>query len=298
MPNEQMEFLPSSGLMSATEIAHIAKEFVSLGINKIRLTGGEPLLRKDFPEILQNLSQLPVELTFTSNGILVPKYLQNILDAGIKSATISLDSLDSNKFFKLTQRNDFNKVWESILLLLSKKIHVKLNVVLMKGENENEVNQFVALTKELPIHVRFIEFMPFTGNHWDKSKVMTKEEILGLVATEYDYVKLVDEKHETAKKYQVKKHLGTFAIITTMSEPFCGDCNRIRLTADGKIKNCLFSREESDLLGKYRNGEEVISVIKKSILEKKWKQGGQFASTYGETDANKIVNRSMIHIGG
>jgi molybdenum cofactor biosynthesis protein A len=298
MPNEQMEFLPSSELMSAEEIANIAKEFVSLGINKIRLTGGEPLLRKDFPEILQNLSQLPVELTFTSNGILVPKYIQNILDAGIKSATISLDSLDSDKFFKLTQRNDFQKVWESILLLLSKKIHVKLNVVLMKGENENEVNQFVALTKELPIHVRFIEFMPFTGNHWEKAKVMTKEEILGLVATEYDFIKLVDEKHETAKKYQVKNHLGTFAIITTMSEPFCGDCNRIRLTADGKIKNCLFSREESDLLGKYRNGEEVISVIKKSILEKKWKQGGQFASTYGETDANKIVNRSMIHIGG
>jgi cyclic pyranopterin phosphate synthase len=298
MPVEEMEWMPQSKLMSAQEIVQLAEIFVSLGVKKIRLTGGEPLVRKDFGQILEELARLPVELTLTTNGILVPQYLEALKKAGVRSINVSLDTLQPEKFFKLTRRNQFAQVWDNILLLIQEGFRVKINAVAMQGQIEEELIDFVRLTRNLPLHVRFIEFMPFTGNHWQAKQVITAAQMLEWVKKEVEVVKLEDKTHDTAKKYQVPGYAGTFAFITTMSEHFCGSCNRLRLTADGKIKNCLFGKEELDLLGALRQGHEVTPLILQSLSRKHAALGGQFSQDYSQADPGAIENRSMINIGG
>jgi GTP 3',8-cyclase len=170
--------------------------------------------------------------------------------------------------------------------------------VVMKGMNENEINDFVAWTKNDPVHVRFIEFMPFSGNRWTSNKVVTWQEILTEVGARYDILPLAGDPHDTAKKYIVPGHAGTFAVISTMSANFCGNCNRIRLTADGKIKNCLFSQQETNLLQPLRNGENILPLIHQNILAKAKELGGQFTTDFEKIHAETIHNRSMITIGG
>lgn len=298
MPDENISSMANSKLMSPSEIETIARTFVDLGIKKIRLTGGEPLVRKEFAEITERLAQLPVELTLTTNGVLIPRYIDLLKKSGIRSLNVSLDSLKPDVFFKLTKRDKFQEVWNSLMLLLEEGFRVKVNVVALNGIIENELLDFVQITKDLPLHVRFIEFMPFTGNHWKSAKVITARQMLEIVQESFDTVKLQDEPHATAKKYKVVGHEGTFAFITTMSEHFCGDCNRLRLTADGKMKNCLFGKEEMDLLGRLRKGEDIVPFIKLSVMRKHAILGGQFGPDYQKANAEKIENRSMIKIGG
>jgi len=240
MPNEDITFMPQRHLMQRDEIFEIAKTFSSLGVTKIRLTGGEPLVRKDSQNIIKDLSGLPVELTLTTNGFLVHQFIQTFKDSGIKSLNVSLDTMCPKKFHELTKRNSFNQVWENILLLIKHKFSVKLNVVVMNGVNQDEVVNFVQLTQKLPLHVRFIEFMPFDKNQWNSLKVVPFDVMLQQISSQFDVVKLKDKKHDTAKKFKVIGFEGTFAFITTMSQPFCSDCNRMRLTADGKMKNLPF----------------------------------------------------------
>ena len=298
MPAEKISFLPSSHLMSANEIYKIAEHFVKAGVDKIRLTGGEPLVRKDAKDIIRRLSLLPVELTLTTNGVLLNDYLDTFKESGIKSVNVSLDTLSQEKFLKITQRDVFHKLWLNILKLLNSGIYVKLNVVAMKGVNDDEILDFIELTKHHTLHVRFIEFMPFAGNKWDKEKVITTQEILDIVDARYSFIKIKDEKNATAKKYKPLNHEGTFAIITIMSNPFCSQCNRMRLTADGKMKNCLFSADEVDLLTAFRNGQDINPLINACVLNKKEERGGQFKATYQETEIDRIINRSMVNIGG
>lgn len=290
--------MPQSKLMSKDEILQLAETFIGLGVKKIRLTGGEPLVRKEFPEILDRLSKFPIELTLTTNGVLIHKHIQALKNAGVRSVNVSLDTLNREKFQKLTRRDQFDQVWENILLLLQEGFRVKVNAVALHGLVEDEICNFVRQTQSLPIHVRFIEFMPFAGNHWQSDKVVTAAQMLDLVKKEFEVIKLEDKKHDTAKKYQVPGHQGTFAFITTMSAHFCGDCNRMRLTADGKIKNCLFGKEELDLLGALRNGQEVEPLIRLSVSRKHAALGGQFSPDYLQANPDSIENRSMINIGG
>jgi cyclic pyranopterin phosphate synthase len=168
----------------------------------------------------------------------------------------------------------------------------------MKGFNDGEINDFIAWTTHIPVQVRFIEFMPFSGNRWTSNKVFSLKEILSVVSEQYDFLPLEGEKNDTAKSYMVPGHAGSFAVISTMSEPFCSTCNRMRLTADGKLKNCLFSAGETDLLSALRNGDEVLPLIHASIQNKAKELGGQFSSTFEMLDAATIQNRSMITIGG
>jgi molybdenum cofactor biosynthesis protein A len=298
MPVEEMEWMPQSKLMSKDEILNLAETFVSLGVKKIRLTGGEPLVRKEFPEILDRLSVFPVELTLTTNGVLIHKHIETLKKAGVRSVNVSLDTLNREKFLKLTRRDQLDLVWGNIILLLKEGFRVKVNAVALHGMIEDEICDFIQVTEKLPLHVRFIEFMPFAGNHWQSKQVVTAAQMLEIAKGKFQITKLEDKKHDTAKKYQVPGFAGTFAFITTMSEHFCGDCNRIRLTADGKIKNCLFGKEELDLLGALRKGEDVESLIRLSISRKHQALGGQFTADYQNADPDKIDNRSMINIGG
>ncbi|HET8838895.1 MAG TPA: GTP 3',8-cyclase MoaA [Flavobacteriaceae bacterium] len=298
MPEEILKTLPNKHLMQVNEIEEIAKIFVDLGVKKIRLTGGEPMVRKEFPEILHRISKLPVELSLTTNAVLVNKYLDNLKSASIRTINVSLDTLNRETFKKITKRDQFQRVWDNILMLLSEGFRVKINVVGIQGVIEAELLDFVEITKNLPLHVRIIEFMPFSGNNWNSKKVITADQMLKLAQEEYDMVKLKDEPNATAKKYKAIGHKGTFAFITTMSEYFCGTCNRMRLTADGKMKNCLFGSEEMDLLGTLRKGKDIIPLIKTSVKRKHAVMGGQFSKDYRKADASQLTNRSMIKIGG
>ncbi len=298
MPTEDYAFTPASRLMQADEIEAIAKIFVSQGVNKIRLTGGEPLVRKDAAAIIMRLSKLPVHLTITTNGTRLHEFVDVLENAGVKSLNISLDTLDKDKFNLMTRRNQFERVMENIDLMLEKGFHVKVNMVVIKNLNHDEILDFVRWTKDVPVHVRFIEFMPFTGNKWENEKVFTLQQMLELISHAFDAIPLEKEKNETAKKYIVSGHKGTFAVISTMSAPFCSDCNRLRLTADGKMKNCLFSTSETDLLTPFRNEQDILPLIYQSVLAKNKALGGQFTTDIAHIDSDKINNRSMITIGG
>jgi cyclic pyranopterin phosphate synthase len=298
MPEEEYDFAPASRLMQAHEIETLSKTFVDLGVKKIRLTGGEPLVRKDAADIILALAKLPVTLTLTTNGSRVHEFLPVLKQAGITSLNVSLDTLQADKFQIVTRRDQFKRVYDNIHLLLDNGIRAKVNVVVMKDFNENEINDFVAWTKHTPVHVRFIEFMPFQGNRWTSNKVLTWQQILQIVEGQYSFIRLKDEANDTAKKYIVPGHAGTFAVISTMSAPFCGTCNRMRLTADGKMKNCLFSKEETDLLSALRNGQDVVPLITRSIHAKAKELGGQFTADFEHIEASAIQNRSMITIGG
>ncbi len=298
MPEEDYEFTPAGRLMQPGEIEDIAKIFVAQGVNKIRLTGGEPLIRKDAADIIMRLSKLPINLTITTNGTRLHEFADVLENAGVKSLNISLDTLNKEKFNLMTRRNQFERVYENIQLMIKKGFHVKVNMVVIKNLNHEEIIDFVQWTKNEPVHVRFIEFMPFTGNKWENEKVFTLQEIIDTVSNNFDILPLEKEKHETAKKYIIPGHQGTFAVISTMSAPFCSDCNRMRLTADGKMKNCLFSQSETDLLTPFRNKEDILPLIYKSILDKKKALGGQFTTDTEHIDTSKINNRSMISIGG
>jgi len=298
MPEEDYQFTPSSKLMQADEIESLAKIFVNLGVSKIRLTGGEPLVRKDVADIITRLTQLPVKLTLTSNGSRVHEFIDVLKQANIGSINISLDTLHAEKFKLITRRDSYEQIRQNIQLLLDHNITVKVNAVVMKGLNDDEINDFIDWTKHTPVHVRFIEFMPFTGNRWTSNKVFTWQEILEVAARRFAYEKWADDPNDTAKHYHVPGYAGTFAVISTMSAPFCGTCNRMRLAADGKMKNCLFSKQETDLLTALRKGEDVEKLIRTCILEKAESLGGQFTPNFSNIETQTIQNRSMIAIGG
>ncbi len=298
MPEEDYVFTPPARLMQVDEIEAIAKIFVEHGVNKIRLTGGEPLVRKGAEDIILRLSKLPVKLTLTTNATRLHDFVDVLKEANIHSLNISLDTLQPEKFNLITRRNQFDLVFKNIHLLIKNGFHVKVNVVVMKGLNDNEINDFIEWTKDTDVHVRFIEFMPFDANRWTSNKVFTWKEILDLIENKYEVVRLNDGVHDTAKKYTVPGHKGTFAVISTMSAPFCSGCNRMRLTADGKMKNCLFSETETDLLTVFRNGGDIVPLIYQSIHSKEKELGGQFTKDFEKIHTEDLHNRSMIDIGG
>ena len=298
MPEEDYAFMPSQQLMQKDEIVSLAKLFIANGVNKIRLTGGEPLVRKDAAAIIRALGNLGVELTITTNATRVHHFIDDFVAAGIHSVNISLDTLQPEKFQLITRRDQFFTVKNNIQLLLDSNFKVKVNVVVVKGLNEQEIPDFIEWTRALPIHVRFIEFMPFDGNRWKSNKLVTWKEMLAIITSKYEIEAQENLPNDTSKNYRIKNHLGSFAVISTMSAPFCAGCNRIRLTADGKIKNCLFSQEETDLLAALRSGNDVLGLIEQSILAKQKELGGQFSKDFELINTDDLHNRSMIAIGG
>jgi cyclic pyranopterin phosphate synthase len=298
MPNEHYDWMPTKHLLQADEILEIAKIFVGYGVRRIRLTGGEPLIRKEFSEIIEALSELPVSLDITTNGIFIDKHIYALKKANVRSINLSLDTLQAEKFERMTNRPQFEKVWSNLNLLLEEGIRVKLNIVAMRDENFDEILDFIKLTIDKPLHVRFIEFMPFDGNSWVLDKVLTYEEILDVVRTEHKIEKLADKPNATTKSYRVDGAQGTFAVISTVTEPFCSSCNRLRITADGKMRNCLFSTSETDLLTALRAGEDIRPMIEKNVLAKHFKLGGLPEFEDHERLMEKLDGRSMIKIGG
>lgn len=301
MPAAGIPLMPQSHLMTAVEIYEIAKLFVNNGVTKIRLTGGEPLVRKDFSEILKKLATLKVEIAITTNGILLKRYLPLLKQLNITNITISIDSLNAEKNEAITRRNYFETIWESIQLFEKQAPLIKLNVVLLKGENDHEIIDFIKLTQSKNYKIRFIEFMPFDGNQWKTDKLVTQKFILDSVAHffgKHKIVKAQDHPNDTARNYYISGFVGSFAIISSVTNPFCDRCNRIRLTADGKLKNCLFSSNETSLLQDFRSGKSILPLIKTAIYNKQKYRGGMDTFTKLSDESLHSKNRSMIAIGG
>jgi molybdenum cofactor biosynthesis protein A len=301
MPAEGIALTPKAHLMTADEIISIAQTFVNLGVNKIRLTGGEPLVRKDAADIIQRLGKLGVELTLTTNGILVHSFIETFKEAGVHTLNLSIDSLQKEKFNQVTRRNYFDKFKENMELLDANGFNLKLNVVVMKGFNDNEIIDFIELTKDRNIQIRFIEFMPFDGNQWNKDKLVSYAEILTQVNDNYSaekVVRLTDKPHDTAKNHKITSYKGSFSVISSVTNPFCSTCNRIRLTADGKLKNCLFSNTETSLLDTLRAGGDIEPLIYQNIKSKFAMRGGMDDDVKFQNPKLFSQNRSMIKIGG
>jgi GTP 3',8-cyclase len=301
MPAEGIQLSPKSHIMNFDEIYTIAKTFVDNGITKIRLTGGEPLVRKDVHIILEKLASLPIELAISTNAVTIDRFIETFKSCGIQNINVSLDSLNAKKFNQITRRNDFEKVYTNIHLLIAEGFNVKLNVVLIKGFNDDEIIDFIKLTKTLPVSIRFIEFMPFDGNKWNKEKMMSYAEVMSLVSSDFkhDAVKRIeDAPNDTSKNYKIEGYKGSFAIISSVTNPFCDSCNRIRLTANGRLKNCLFSATESDLLTPLREGKNIEPIIQRAIQAKFKIRGGMDTLKKLEEPELHGKNRSMIAIGG
>ncbi|MBL4668874.1 MAG: GTP 3',8-cyclase MoaA [Flavobacteriales bacterium] len=301
MPEEGIELSEKSNILTHEEVIFLAKEFVELGVNKIRLTGGEPLIKKNIEKIIRELTALPISLGITTNGILLDKYIDLFKECGVKDINISLDTLDKEKFELMTRRDYFDRVMSNIYQCILAGFNVKINAVLIKGVNDSEIVDFIEFTKDKNVSFRFIEFMPFDGNKWDTSKVVSLEAILEKVKENYDkdeIIKLEDKKNDTTKNYRIKGYKGSFGIISTVSNPFCDSCNRIRLTANGRIKNCLFSATETNLLAPLRAGEDVVPYILKAIFPKEKSRGGMISDEDFFDKEKNTKNRAMISIGG
>jgi cyclic pyranopterin phosphate synthase len=318
MPEEGIELSPADKLLKKDEILHLARLFVSQGVTKIRLTGGEPTVRPDIVELVQSLGQLKQygleSLAMTSNGIALKRKLPALVQGGLDTLNVSLDTLDPHLFQVMTRRKGFDKVTgaidEAVRLGMP---HVKLNTVVMRGINDQEVLNFVAYTKNHPVNVRFIEYMPFDGNKWNRDKLVPFKELLNRIETIYGRLnKLNDGANDTTKvclinkkdwrlfthiqvqHFQVPGYQGKLGFITSMTEHFCGTCNRLRITADGSIKVCLFGNTEVSLRDLIRQGKsdvELVEIIGAAVKKKKKQHAGMF-----ELATRK--NRPMILIGG
>ncbi|GAA5805446.1 hypothetical protein HPULCUR_010962 [Helicostylum pulchrum] len=300
MPEEGVPLSPSDNLLKKEEILHLAKLFVSQGVTKIRLTGGEPTVRPDIIELVQGLGALKQHglksLAITSNGIALKRKLPALVDAGLDTLNVSLDTLDPHLFEIMTRRRGFDKVVGAIDEAVKLGMpHVKINTVVMRGINDQEVMNFAAYTKDRPVNVRFIEYMPFDGNKWNQNKLVPFKELIDRIESMYGKLdKLTDGANDTTKHFQVPGYKGKLGFITSMTDHFCGTCNRLRITADGNIKVCLFGNTEvslRDLIRQGKTDEELVEVISSAVKKKKKQHAGMF-----ELASRK--NRPMILIGG
>lgn len=298
MPSEHTPFRRHEEILTFDEILRVAGIFARLGVRKVRLTGGEPLVRKDVPLLIEHLARIDgIETVgLTTNGVLLRCHIRRLKRSGLQALNISLDTLRPARFAEITKRNGFDSVLDGIASALECGFNpLKLNVVVIKGVNDDEILDFVRLTKDNAVNVRFIEYMPFDSNRWSEAGFMPYGEMRDLISAEYDLIPMTGaDPHAVAKDFHVPGFSGSVGFIASMSEHFCDGCNRIRLTADGAVKSCLFSGAEIRLRGVLReNGSdaELESLIRKAVAAK-WYAHPPTATLNG------LVNRSMIQIGG
>ena len=274
MPEEGMDWTPREELLTFEEIERLASLLVNrFGIESIRLTGGEPTVRANLSKLIEKLAKLDVDLSLTTNGATLPLIAGDLYNAGLDRINISLDTLDRKRFESLTRRDNLKQVLHGIETAKSVGFDpVKINMVVMKGVNDDEVLDFVSYGRENGLVVRFIEFMPLDADEtWEKSKVMPQNEILDLISSKHDLEPL-SRGSSPAARWKFVDGPGEIGIIATVSEAFCDACDRIRLTADGKFRNCLFAIEEYDVRKLLREnaGDEKIIELFSHAVKQKW----------------------------
>lgn len=332
MPEEGIDLSPPSHLLTTAEIVYLSTLFVSEGVTKIRLTGGEPTVRKDIVSLVQAIGKLRQnglrELCLTTNGISLLRKLDPMVEAGLTGVNLSLDTLDPFQFQIMTRRSSqgLEAVKKSIDRILEMNrmgagVKLKINCVVMRGLNEREIIPFVEMGRENPIEVRFIEYMPFDGNKWRQNRMVSYQEMLTMIRTKYPEIsKTTGHKNDTSRTYQIPGFVGQVGFITSMTHNFCGSCNRLRITADGNLKVCLFGSAEvslRDLLRMQNDGQpidddkmkdlrllddlsdnassatnrDLLELIGLAVKRKK-------AAHAGMTELASMKNRPMILIGG
>ena len=284
-------------VMTAGEIEKLAGIFVALGVTKIRLTGGEPTLRRDLIPLVTQIANLPglETLAMTTNGLTLRRQASLLREAGLDGLTISLDTLRRDRFLNITKRDRFDDVWAGIEAALDAGFTpLKLNVVAMRGVNDDELLDFVALIRDRPIHVRFIEYMPFHGTGWNEADLLPYNEMMDRISAAHDLIALPSAIGAVGKDYAIPGHVGAIGFVTSMSKSFCSTCNRLRLTADGQLKSCLFSAAEIDLLSALRTGasDTDLEDLLHMALARKPEAHPPMAELLS------LGNRAMIEIGG
>jgi len=300
MPEDGMQWLPKDELLSYEELARVAGIFVALGVRKIRLTGGEPLMRHDLSRLVGYLHSIPAleDLALTTNGFFLADQVGALAAAGLQRLNVSLDSLDPVKFNLMTRRDYYRRVMDG---LAAAERHgllpLKINAVLVRGVNDDEVVQFAELARSKPYVIRFIEFMPIgSDDGWTAERVVPAREVIARIegAIGKRLVPIGNHGTQPADRFQFEDGNGEIGFISSVSEPFCGQCNRVRITSDGKLRTCLFSIAETDLRGPMRDGAadtELVRIIREAILKK------EAGHSINQPDFERPA-RSMSQIGG
>ncbi len=300
MPEEGIKYLPKKELLTYEEMLRLCGNLAKLGISKIRLTGGEPFVRNDLMDFIGNLNNIPgiESINLTTNGVLTGKYIQDFTKVGIKTVNLSLDTFNKERFCKITRRNEFDKVLDTFHQLLDHGITIKINAVVMEGQNIEDLIPLVGLTKEHPVDVRFIEEMPFNGEgmHYPKL-IWNHNKIISHIKETYpELERLADPPNSTSYGYKVPGYKGQVGVIAAFTRTFCGSCNRIRLTAQGQLKTCLYDDGVFDFRDYIRSGVSDQEIKNKFIelFNSRAKDGFEAE----KRRASSIVSESMSTIGG
>lgn len=300
MPEEGIRYVPKKELLTFEEIERLVRLLASLGISKVRVTGGEPFVRSDLMKLLRTLVGIPgiEQVHLTTNGVLTAPHVPELKALGIRSVNLSLDTLDKTRFRDITRRDEFDRVWMTFESLLKAEIPVKINAVVMDGKNTDDIRPLAALTRDLPVSVRFIEEMPFNGEgqhypvlYWTHARILS-----ALKEVYPSLERKPDPPHATAMHYQVPGHAGDIGIIAAFSRTFCGTCNRIRVTAQGDLKTCLYDNgvlSLRDLIREGKSNEELTAILLDAFAHRP-KDGFEAESKR----SNPALAESMATIGG
>ncbi len=277
MPEQNVQFGPKEEVLSFEEIERVVRIAVDLGVRKIRLTGGEPLLRKNLPHLVRSLCAISgiEDIALTTNGVLLAQQAEALYGAGLRRLNVHLDTLDRDRFRQITRRDDLDKVLDGIQVALKIGFGpIKINAVALKGITEPDVVPLVQYGRENGIEVRFIEFMPLDAQGiWDSGKVLRADDMIGVLSREISpLIEIPDnDPRAPATDYRFADGIGTVGFVASVSRPFCMNCNRLRLTADGKLRYCLFAIDETDVKGLLRNGgsdSEIEETIRANVAAK------------------------------
>ena len=296
MPEEGLEWLDRAEILTFEEIERIAKVMVdSYGVNSIRLTGGEPLVRANLDELVRRLAALGTDVAMTTNGSTLRRHAQLMKDAGLRRINISLDSLKQDRFLELTRRDELDTVLDGIDAAVEAGFDpVKINCVVMRGVNDDELVDFATFGRERGVVVRFIEWMPLDADEgWTNDRVVSQKEIVETISKVYP-LEPIQRGHEPAQRFRYLDGQGEVGVIASVTQAFCGDCDRVRLTAEGHFRNCLFAVDEFDLRTPLRNGatdEELAAEIQRGVTAK-W-AGHQIGKVHFIRPS-----KSMSQIGG
>jgi GTP 3',8-cyclase len=277
MPADGLPWLERDEVLHFEEIERIVRLLAAMGVSDVRLTGGEPLVRREFPQLAAMLAPLAGDLSVTTNGYLLERDAEALVRAGVNRFNVSIDSLQRDRFFEMTRRDALPRVLRGLeaLARFPEAHPIKVNAVAMRGFTEDEVLPFARFAREHPYEVRFIEFMPLDADHaWTPDSVLTGAEVRALIEEHFPLEATPREPHATARVYRFADGRGSIGFINPVSEPFCGDCNRIRLTADGKLRTCLFSLNETDLRGPMRAGAtdaDLEHIVREAVWRKELK---------------------------
>ena len=279
MPAEGMQWLPREELLSFEEIERVVRVLAEMGVRDVRLTGGEPLVRRELPSLVAMLAAIPQvsEIALTTNGYLLERDAGALVAAGVNRFNVSVDSLQRERFAQMTRRDALERVLRGLEALASfPEAHpIKVNAVAMRGFTEDEVIPFARFAREHPYEVRFIEFMPLDADHaWSPDDVLSGEEIRAAIHAVYPLEPEPRAPSSTARTYRFADGRGRIGFINPVSEPFCADCNRIRVTADGQLRTCLFSLRETDLRAALRGGaddDELEEIVRDAVWRKELK---------------------------